>query len=294
MVDSSVNSTKPGVELADIVRRFGPKYTTQFGHVMMPSQKRALADIAACCTKDLGGRLFRCNECSESFWRFHCCRNRACPKCHGEQTRQWLEKRQAELLPCDYYHAVATVPSELHDAFRRDQKFMYGLLMRISAEAIKELCAKKRHLGGLPGILAVLHTCNGQLGFHPHVHMLITGGGITSDGKNWEPARGEFLVPVGVLSRKIATRVRYYGLWHHSKRNLASRAWLLLILQKPIDATGPPKIADLLEVLSQFAETDDGQDLIDGGNDNADSPSCPHCGSTRTAFLGEWPRPRMP
>jgi len=393
MADSSVNSTKTGVELADVVRRFAPEYTSKFGHVMMPSQKRALADIAACCTEELGGRLFRCNDCNKSFWRYHCCRNRACPKCHGKQTRQWLENRQAELLPCDYFHAVATVPSELRDEFRRDQKFMYGLLMRVATCAVKELCAKKRHLGGLPGILAVLHTCNGQLGLHPHVHMLITAGGITSDGKNWEPARGEYLVPVGVLSRKIAAkfrdavekekpdlfanipagvwrrewvsfikhygngnnavlnylsryvfrtaisnarilamdethvtfrwkdgdtwrtmrlpgveflrrflqhvlprgfhRVRYYGLWHHSKRDLASRARLLLILQKPIDAAGPPKIADLLEALGPLAETDD-QGMVDEDDDNADSPSCPHCGSTRTAFLGEWPRPRMP
>ncbi len=395
MVDSSVHSTKTGVELADVVRRFVTEYTSQYEQVMMPSQKRALSDIAACCTEELGGRLYRCNDCDQSFWRYHCCRNRACPKCHGEQTRQWLEKRQAELLPCDYFHAVATVPSELRDAFRRDQKFMYGLLMRVSAEALKELCARKRHLGGLPGILAVLHTCNGQLGYHPHVHMLITGGGISSDGEHWEPARGEFLVPVDVLSRKIAAkfrdavkkekpdlfanipagvwrrkwvsfvkhyghgndavlnylsryvfrtaisnarilavddthvtfrwkdssadtwrttrlpgveflrrflqhvlprgfhRVRYYGLWHHGKRDLSSRAWLLLILQKPTDTAGPPKIADLLEALSRLAEIDDSQAMGEDA-DNADSPCCPHCGSTRTAFLGEWPRPRMP
>lgn len=397
MVDSNVlHSTKTDVELADVVRRFGPKYTSQFGQVMMPSQKRALSDIAACCTQELGGRLFRCGDCNESFWRFHCCRNRACPKCHGKQTQQWLEKRQAELLPCDYFHAVATVPSELRNAFRRHQKFMYGLLMRVAAEALKELCAKKRHLGGLPGILAVLHTCNGQLGFHPHVHMLITGGGITSDGKNWQAARGEFLVPVGVLSKKIAAKfrdalekekpsvftsiphgvwrrewvsflkhyghgsdavlnylsryvfrtaisnarilavdethvtfrykdrgtdtwrtmrlpgveflgrflqhvlprgfhkVRYYGLWHHSKRDLSNRAWLLLILQNPTGAAGPPKIADLLEALNRLAAIDDVQDMGDAGDDNADNPCCPHCGSTRTMFLGEWPRPRMP
>ncbi|MBN1851797.1 MAG: transposase [Pirellulales bacterium] len=395
MVDSSVNSTKTGVELADIVRRFGPKYTSQFGHLMMPSQKRALADIAACCTRELGGRLFRCNDCNKSFWRFHCCRNRACPKCHGKQTQQWLEKRQAELLPCSYFHAVATVPSELRDAFHYDQKFMYGLLMRVATEAVKDLCAKKRHLGGLPGILAVLHTWNGRLGFHPHVHMLITGGGISTDGEHWEPARGEFLVPVGVLSKKIAAtfrdavqkqkpdlfahipagvwrrewvsfvkhyghgndavlnylsryvfrtaisnarilavdethvtfrykdrgadtwrtmrlpgveflgrflqhvlprgfhKVRYYGLWHHSKRDLSNRAWLLLILQKPTDAASPPKIADLLEALSQLADIDDFQEIGEG-DDNLDSPCCPHCGSTRTTFLGEWPRPRMP
>ena len=385
MVDSSVYSTKTGVELADVVRRFGPKYTAQYGHLMMPSQKRALADIAACCTKELGGRFYRCDDCDQSFWRFHCCRNRACPKCHQEQTRQWLEKRQAELLPCDYFHGVATVPSQLHHAFRRHQKFIYGLLMRVSAEALKEICAKKRHLGALPGLLSVLHTCNAQLGYHPHVHMLITGGGITPNAEDWEPARGEFLVPVAVLSKKISAKfrdalkkqkpelfasipagvwqrewvsfikhyghgndavlnylsryvfrtaisnprilavdqthvtfrykdrgtdtwrtmrlegveflrrflqhvlprgfhkVRYYGLWHPSKRRLASRAWLLLILQKPAHTARPPKIADLLEALGQITE------LSEHPFDDADTPSCPYCGSPRTSLLAQCP-----
>ena len=216
MVDPSVcpagygpsTASGTGVELADVVRRSASEYTSQYGQVMMPSQKRALSDIVACCTQELGGRLYRCDDCaSESFWRFHCCRNRACPKCHGKQTQEWLEKRQAELLPCGYFHAVATVPSELRGVFQRDQKFMYGLLMKVSAEAVKELCAKKRHLGALPGILSVLHTWKGQLGYHPHVHMLITAGGITSDGQHWEPARGEFLVPVGVLVPKDRRQV---------------------------------------------------------------------------------------
>jgi hypothetical protein len=107
-------------------------------------------------------------------------------------------------LPCDYFHAVVTVPSQLRTAFRRNQKLLCGLLMQVAATALKELCANKRYLGALPGILAVLHTWNGQLRFHPHVHLLITGGGITADGQHWEPARGKFLVPVAVLSRKIA------------------------------------------------------------------------------------------
>ena len=392
MADPSVPPTKAGVELADVVRQFGSKYTLQYGHLMMPSQSRALSDIAACCTKELGGRLYRCNDCEQSFWRFHCCRNRACPKCHGPQTRRWLEKRQTELLPCDYFHGVATVPFELHDIFRRDQKRMYGLLMRVAAEAVRELCAKKRHLGAMPGLLSVLHTWNGRLGYHPHVHMLITGGGITPDGKHWQPARGEFLVPVAVLSRKIAAKfrdalkkqkpelfarisgavwkrewvaflkhyghgndavlnylsryvfrtalnnarllavdethvtfrykdrgagiwrtmrlegvaflrrflqhvlprgfhkVRYYGLWHPSKRNLASRAWLLLILQDPVDTAGLPKIAELIEALEQLAEL--GEQPLD--EDDADKPCCPYCGSPRTTLLAERPKFGVP
>ena len=349
-------SSGSDIELADVARRFAPEYTSRYGQRMMPSHQRALSDIVACCTREMGGRLFRCDDCRETFWSFYCCRNRACPKCHGTQRQQWLEKREAELLPCDYFHAVATAPSELHDVFWREQKYMFGLLMNVSAEAVKELCATKRHLGALPGILSVLHTWNGELRRHPHVHMLITGGGITPDGEHFEPARGEFLVPVHVLSRKIAAKfrdalkkerpglcatipesvwhrewvsfckpyghgndavirylsryvfktaisnarilgmddthvtfrykdrssdtwrtlrlpgveflrrflqhvlprgfhkVRYFGLWHHSKRDLASRAWLLLILENPTHAVGRPKIADLLEGLHQLAE----------------------------------------
>jgi hypothetical protein len=206
VVDPKVCPPQADVELADVVRRFGPQYVSQYGQGMMPSQKRALSDIAACCTQELGGRLYRCDDCDDTFWHYHCCRNRACPKCHASQTQQWLEQRQAELLPCDYFHAVVTVPSQLRTAFRRNQKLLYGLLMQVSATAIKDLCGDKRHLGALPGMLAVLHTWNGQLGYHPHVHLLITGGGITADGQHWEPARGNFLVPVAVLSRKIAAQ----------------------------------------------------------------------------------------
>ena len=391
MVESN-SLPKRGVELADVVRRFGPKYTTRYAGRMMPSQRRALADIAACSTEALGGRRYRCDDCRESFWHYHGCRNRACPKCQGKRTEEWLRQRQAELLPCSYFHAVTTVPSELRDAFRRDQKFMYGLLMRVSAEAIKELCAKKRHLGGLPGILSVLHTWNGQLGYHPHVHMLITGGGISADGQHWEPARNEYLLPVAVLSKKVAAKfrdavrverpelfraipactwkrqwvsfvkhyghgnqavlnylsryvlrvaitnarilavdqthvtfrwkdrgsdswqttrlegveflrrflqhvlpqgfhkVRYYGLWHHSRRKLASRAWLLLFLEQPSDLQRPMKIAELIEAVGQLTLFTESQN-IDPGVEAVDRPCCPHCGSPRTTLLAEWPPP---
>jgi Putative transposase/Transposase zinc-binding domain len=398
VVDPRVYPPKTDIELADVVRRFGPQYTSQYGHVMMPSQKRALVDIAACCTRELGGRLYQCDDCDDTFWRYHCCRNRACPQCHGSQVREWLQKRQAELLPCDYFHAVVTVPSELRVVFQRNQKLMYGLLMQVSAAATKELCAQKRHLGALPGMLSVLHTWNGRLGYHPHVHLLITGGGITPDGQHWEPARGEFLVPVAALSRKIAAlfraaleatapavfanipenvwrrgwvsflkhygqgndavlaylsryvfrtaitkarilemdethvvfrwkdrrthawrterlpgveflrrflqhvlpqgfhKVRYYGLWHPSKREESDRAWVLLILATPTDTTGPLLMASLLEALgplTQETEWTDG-DHHDAADADAALPRCPHCGSCRTRFLGAYPRHGVP
>ena len=113
MVDPGAGIPKTRVELADVIRQFAPQYTAQYGHRMMPSQKKALSDIAACSTRELGGRLYHCDDCQETFWCYHCCRNRACPKCHASQTQEWLSERQAELLPCDYFHAVVTVPKQL-------------------------------------------------------------------------------------------------------------------------------------------------------------------------------------
>ena len=113
VVDPRVRPPKASVELAYVVRRFSPLYTSQYCHRMMSSQKKALSYIAGCCTPELGGRLYRCDDCQDTFWHYHCCRNRACPKCHGTQARQWLEERQAELLPWGYFHAVVTVLSQL-------------------------------------------------------------------------------------------------------------------------------------------------------------------------------------
>jgi len=395
MVDPRVCPPESDIELADVVRRFAPQYLSQYGHRMMPSQKQALADIAACCTPELGGRLYRCDDCDDTFWHYHCCRNRACPKCHGSQARQWLEERQAELLPCDYFHAVVTVPSELRAVFRRNQKLLYGLLMRVSAAAVQDLCAQKRLLGALPGVLSVLHTWNGRLAYHPHVHLLLTGGGITADGQHWEPARGEFLVPVALLSRKIAAqfsaalhaaapalfadipakvwqqewvsfckhygngndavlsylsryvfrtaisnariltmdethvtfrwkdrnadtwrverlpgveflrrflqhvlprgfhRVRYYGLWHPSRRDQSHRAWVLLILAAAANTARPLKISSLSEALGKLLELAD-QARDQGADHDAALPRCPHCGSCRTRFLGDYPRFGVP
>jgi hypothetical protein len=395
MVDPRVYPPTTDIDLADVVRRFGPQYIARYGPRMLPSQKKALADIAACCTRELGGRRYRCDDCEETFWHYHCGRNRACPKCHASQTREWLQERQDELLPCDSFHLVVTVPSELRGAFQRHQKLLYGLLMQVSAAAITELCAQKRHLGALPGIWAVLHTWNGRLGYHPHVHLLVTGGGITADGEHWEPARGAFLVPVAVLSRKIAAlfgaalnatapavfatlpasvwhrpwvcfckhygqghdavlnyrsryvfrtaisnarildmdethvtfrwkdrsadtwrterlpgveflrrflqhvlprgfhKVRYYGLWHPSKRDLSDRAWVLLILATPANAAPLLRMAGLLEALRPLLEpTDPG---VDPASDpDASLPRCPHCGSCRTQFLGSYSRLGVP
>ena len=196
------------IELADVVRQFKDRYVAEFGHCMMPSQRKALADIAACMTAEMGGHQYRCHDCGQSFWVYHGCRNRACPACHGRRMRDWLQARQAELLPCDYYHVVATVPEEIRHRFLSDQKVMYALFMKTVAGAVLDLARDRKYLGATPGMLMVLHTWTGQMHFHPHVHMLVTGGGVTDDGQSWRDLPGRFLVPVKALSKLIAARFR--------------------------------------------------------------------------------------
>jgi Zn finger protein HypA/HybF involved in hydrogenase expression len=198
--------SKPQLELADVVRRFIGPYKEQFGNLMLPSHRRALQDIAGCMTEAMGGGRYQCDDCHERFWSYHGCRNRSCPKCHGRQIADWLNNRTAEILPCMYFHVIATAPSELRSLFLRHQKTLYGLLMKITADAVRDLAADKRYVGAEVGILAVLHTWTGQLHHHPHVHMMVTGGGVTFDGTTWHDARRKYLVPVRKLSRMIARR----------------------------------------------------------------------------------------
>jgi hypothetical protein len=198
--------TKPPIELADVVRRFLGAYQEQFGHLMLPSHHRTLQDIAQCMTEDMGGGRYHCQDCDETFWCYHGCRNRSCPKCHGRQISEWLKSRSAEVLPCRYFHIIATVPSELRSLFLRYQKTLYGLLIKTAAETVRDLAAERRFVGAEVGILAVLHTWTGQLHHHPHVHMLVTGGGVNANGAAWHDAPKEFLVPVKKLSPMIAKR----------------------------------------------------------------------------------------
>jgi hypothetical protein len=198
---------KPQLELADVVRRFLGAYQEQFGDLMLPSHHRALQDIAQCMTETMGGDRYHCKDCDETFWCYHGCRNRSCPKCHGRQIREWLKSRSVEVLPCRYFHIIATVPSELRSLFLRRQKTLYGLLMKTAAESVRDLAAQKRFVGAQVGLLAVLHTWTGQLHHHPHVHMLVTGGGVTDDGTAWHGAPKKFLIPVKRLSRMIAKRL---------------------------------------------------------------------------------------
>lgn len=210
-MSTTITTDNHKIEVADVLRRFGPGYLEQFGERMLPSHRRAIQDIMACRTAQMGGHAWRCEDCHKTFYVYHGCRSRACPACHTRQTQAWLDKRAAELLPCPYHHVTVTVPEELRAVFRSNQYAAYGLLMRSAAEAVLELTAERRHMGGLAGILAVLHTWTAKMDYHPHVHMLVSGGGAELDpagGVIWREPRAGFFVPVRALSRLVRGKLR--------------------------------------------------------------------------------------
>jgi hypothetical protein len=197
------------LELADIVRATGEVYQRLHGSTLLPSHRRALRDIVACRTAVLGGHVHACDRCGARQYSYHSCRNRHCPKCHGEQTQRWLERQRARLLPCAYFLLTFTLPAELRALARAHQKLVYGLLMTAAAAALLKLSADPRDLGARPGALAVLHTWTRALLYHPHVHLLVTAGGLRGPERTWVPSRrAAFLVPGRALSRLFRAKVR--------------------------------------------------------------------------------------
>jgi len=196
------------IEVADVFRRFAADYLSAHGASMLPSHRRAIEDILNCRTAALGGQVWRCDQCGTEIFSYHSCRNRSCPKCHTAQTQEWLERRRAEMLPVPYFHITITVPEELRQVLRANQRNGYGVLMRASAAAIIELARDPRYVGGTVGVLAVLHTWTQQLNLHPHVHCLVSGGGISEDASTWHPARRKFLVPIKALAKLVRGKFR--------------------------------------------------------------------------------------
>ncbi|HEY0422995.1 MAG TPA: IS91 family transposase [Rhodopila sp.] len=196
------------IEIADVFRRFAADYVSAHGASLLPSHRRAIEDILDCRTAALGGQVWRCDTCNTEMFSYHSCGNRSCPKCHTAQTQEWLERRRAEMLPVPYFHITITVPAELREMLRANQRDGYGVLMQASAAAIIELARDPRYVGGTVGVLAVLHTWTQQLAFHPHVHCLVSGGGISEDGNTWHPARRNFLVPIKALAKLVRGKFR--------------------------------------------------------------------------------------
>ena len=192
---------RPTLEVADIFRDHGAVWRlANAGHVSL-DQLKVMSAVERCRTAALGGHVARCEDCAHEQIAYNSCRNRHCPKCQGAAARDWLAERQAELLPVGYFHLVYTLPSQIADIAYQNKRVIYAILFKASAEATITIASDPKHLGARIGITAVLHTWGSAMTHHPHVHMIVPGGGLAPDGQAWLSCRPHFFLPVRVLSR---------------------------------------------------------------------------------------------
>jgi Putative transposase/Transposase zinc-binding domain len=193
--------SRPALEVADIFRDHGPAWRqAHAGHVSL-GQLKVMSAIESCRTAALGGHVARCEDCAYTTIAYNSCRNRHCPKCQGAAAKEWLAAREAELLPVPYYHVVFTLPAPIANIAYQNKAVVYDLLFKVSADTMLTIAADPKHLGARIGITSVLHTWGSALTHHPHVHMIVLGGGISPDGQRWISCRPGFFLPVRVLSR---------------------------------------------------------------------------------------------
>ena len=189
------------LEVADIFRAAGASYrAAQAGHLSL-AQLKVMSAIQNCRTATLGGHVEGCDGCGHRRIAYNSCRNRHCPKCQGAAARAWLAEREADLLPVGYFHVVFTVPAEIAELAFHNKAAVYDLLFRAASETMMTIAADPKHLGARIGITAVLHTWGSAMTHHPHIHMIVPGGGISLDSARWTPSRPGFLLPVRVLGK---------------------------------------------------------------------------------------------
>jgi len=192
---------RASLEVADIFRDHGPAWRRKHaGHISL-GQLKAMSAIERCRSAALGGHVLRCDDCARVQIAYNSCRNRHCPKCQGTSARQWLAARQAELLPLEYYHLVFTLPAAIGDIAYQNQAVVYDVLFKATAETLHTIAADPKHLGARIGFTAVLHTWGSAMTHHPHLHCIVPGGGLATNGERWIPCRPGFFLPVRVLSR---------------------------------------------------------------------------------------------
>jgi Putative transposase. len=197
---------KPALEVADIFRSHGPNWReAQRGRLSL-GQLKVMSAIEQCRTAALGGHVLRCEACNEVQVSYNSCRNRHCPKCQATAAQRWLEARQADLLPVEYYHVVFTLPAPVSDIAYTNKTIIYGLLFDVAAEVLQAIAADPKHLGARIGATLVLHTWGSALTHHPHVHGIVPGGGLSPDGQRWIACRHGFFLPVRVLSHLFRRR----------------------------------------------------------------------------------------
>ena len=197
---------QPALEVADIFRTHGPAWrAAQRGHLSL-GQLKVMSAIEQCRSAALGGHVLRCEGCGADQVAYNSCRNRHCPKCQSSAAKRWLEARQADLLPVEYYHVVFTLPAPIADIAYQNKAVVYGLLFDVAAEVLLTIAGDPKHLGARIGATLVLHTWGSALTHHPHVHAVVPGGGLAPDAKRWVACKPGFFLPVRVLSRLLRRR----------------------------------------------------------------------------------------
>jgi hypothetical protein len=199
--------------LAEIFQQYGPAYRAKYGakdgERMLPSHRRAMADIEQCRTAVLGGHLYYCDHCQQWVYSYHSCQNRHCPLCQHQAGQQWFERQREMLLPTPYFMLTFTLPQQLRPLARSNQKLIYNLLFRTSAAALQELAKDPRFVGGHIGMIGVLQTWTRDMRYHPHIHFLVPAGGLSPDAQQWLPCkRKDFLVHVKPLSKLFRAKFR--------------------------------------------------------------------------------------
>ncbi|MCB9896585.1 MAG: IS91 family transposase [Planctomycetes bacterium] len=190
---------RPSLEVADVIVAHAAGLLARGG--VTSARRRVLVDLAACRTSALGGHADECQSCGHARVSYNSCRNRHCPKCQGSRRAAWVEAQEARLLPVPYFHVVFTLPAQIAEIALQNKRELYGLLFRASAETLQQVARDPRHLGGEIGFVSLLHTWSQTLQHHPHVHVIVAGGGLSADGARWVACRPGFFLPVRVLGR---------------------------------------------------------------------------------------------
>ena len=194
---------RPRLEVGDVFRRYGETYRQQHAGSLSRDQLRVMTAIERCRTAALGGHVEQCDQCHFQRIAYNSCRDRHCPKCQSLARAQWIEDRQAELLDTSYFHVVFTVPEEIATIAYQNKEVVYDILFRATSETLRTIAADPKHLGAEIGFFAVLHSWGQNLMFHPHLHCVVPGGGLSPDGQRWIACRRSFFLPVRVLSRRF-------------------------------------------------------------------------------------------
>ena len=269
------------IPLAAVLRRHWPAYERKYRARLLPSHRRAVAAILSCRTPALGGQLYRC-DCGQEHYAYHSCNHRACPQCGHADATEWLERQRRKLLPVPYYLVTFTVPAQLRQVIRSHQKDLYPLLLRESAGALRDIARDHKDLGAQIGFLAVLQTWTRDLRYHPHVHCVVPGGGLSPDRLRWvSPKREGYFLPQSVLALRFRTRLRQALQQQHPQLyvQIPRAAWALdwVADVQPV-GTGEPALKYLAAYVYRTAFSaerilaDDGQTITFTYRDNQGRP----------------------